>query len=253
MRVIVTCLCCMAAFRCAVWCWTFAKAFGIVALRCNDGCLVQESELYGPIKAYLEAQGYTVKGEVGAVDVLACRGEEPPLVVELKTGFSLALLHQAVARQAVTDLVYVAVPHRTGKVAARALRSNIGLCRRLGLGVLTVRAADGLVVAHADPGSFAPRKQPRRKAALLREFQRLQGDPNRGGSVRQGLMTGYRQDALRCAGMLATAGPSRGRDVAAMAGVKVATRIMADNHYGWFMRVSTGVYTLTEAGRAALR
>jgi hypothetical protein len=253
MRVIVTCLCCMAAFRCALWCWTFAKAFGIVALRCNDGCLVQESELYGPIKAYLEAQGYTVKGEVGAVDVLACRGEEPPLVVELKTGFSLALLHQAVARQAVTDLVYVAVPHRTGKVAARALRSNIGLCRRLGLGVLTVRAADGLVVAHADPGSFSPRKQPRRKATLLREFQRLQGDPNRGGSVRQGLMTGYRQDALRCAGMLATAGPSRGRDVAAIAGVKVATRIMADNHYGWFMRVSTGVYTLTEAGRAALR
>ncbi|MFU8882161.1 MAG: DUF2161 domain-containing phosphodiesterase [Rhodobacterales bacterium] len=215
--------------------------------------MVQESELYGPIKAYLEAQGYTVKGEVGAVDVLACRGQEPPLVVELKTGFSLALLHQAVARQAVTDLVYVAVPHRTGKVAARALRSNIGLCRRLGLGVLSVRVADGLVVAHADPGSFTPRKQPRRKAALLREFQRLQGDPNRGGSVRQGVMTGYRQDALRCAELLATAGPSRGRDVAAIAGVKVATRIMADNHYGWFMRVSTGVYTLTEAGRAALR
>lgn len=214
---------------------------------------MQESELYGPIKAYLEVQGYTVKGEVGAVDVLACRGDECPLVVELKTGFSLALLHQAVARQAVTDLVYVAVPHRAGKVAARALRSNVGLCRRLGLGVLTVRAADGLVIAHADPGSFIPRKNPARKAALLREFQRLQGDPNRGGSVRQGLMTGYRQDALRCAELLARAGPSRGRDVAAIAGVKVATRIMADNHYGWFMRVSTGVYALTDAGRAALR
>ncbi len=219
----------------------------------NDGCAVQESDLYGPVKAFLETQGYTVKGEVGAVDVLACRGDEPPVIVELKTGFSLTLLHQAVARQAVTDLVYVAVPHRAGKVAVRALASNVGLCRRLGLGVLSVRAADGLVVAHADPGNFSPRKQPRRKAALLREFQRLQGDPNRGGSVRQGLMTGYRQDALRCAEMLAAAGPSRGRDVAAIAGVKVATRIMADNHYGWFARVSTGVYMLTDAGHAALR
>ena len=212
---------------------------------------MRESDLYGPVKAFLEAQGYAVKGEVGAVDVLACRGGEPPLVVELKTGFSLGLLHQAVARQAVTDLVYVAVPHRAGKVAARALRSNIGLCRRLGLGVLTVRAADGLVVAHTDPGSYQPRKHPRRKAALLREFQRLRGDPNLGGSVRQGLVTGYRQDALRCAEMLATAGPSRGRDVASAAGVATATRIMADNHYGWFARVSTGVYTLTDAGRAA--
>lgn len=214
---------------------------------------VQEADLYAPVKAFLEAQGYTVKGEVGAVDILACRGDEPPLIVELKTAFSLSLLHQAVARQSVTDLVYVAVPHRAGKVAARALKSNVGLCRRLGLGALTVRAADGLVVVQADPAPFIPRKQPRRKAALLKEFQRLQGDPNRGGSVRQGLMTGYRQDALRCAAVLAQTGPSRGRDVAAAAGVVVATRIMADNHYGWFARVATGVYALTEAGHAALR
>lgn len=213
---------------------------------------MRESDLYGPVKAYLEAQGYLVKGEVGAVDVLACRGDEPPVVVELKTGFSLTLLHQAVARQAVTDLVYVAVPHRTGKVAARALRDNVGLCRRLGLGVLSVRLTDGLVIAHADPGPYAPRKQPKRKTALLREFHRLQGDPNRGGSVKQGLMTGYRQDALRCAAALAQAGQARGRDVAAACGVTQATRIMADNHYGWFARVATGVYTLTEAGRAAL-
>ena len=213
---------------------------------------MRESDLYSPVKAYLEAQGYLVKGEVGAVDVLACRGDEPPVVVELKTGFSLTLLHQAVARQAVTDLVYVAVPHRTGKVAARALRDNVGLCRRLGLGVLSVRLSDGLVIAHADPGPYAPRKQPKRKTALLREFHRLQGDPNRGGSVKQGLMTGYRQDALRCAAALAQAGQARGRDVAAASGVTQATRIMADNHYGWFARVATGVYTLTEAGRAAL-
>lgn len=213
---------------------------------------MKEDALYGPVKAFLEGQGYTVKGEVGAVDVLAIRGDAPPLIVELKTGFSLTLLHQAVARQAVTDLVYVAVPQRTGKVAARAMRDNVSLCRRLGLGVLSVRLSDGLVVAHADPGPFQPRKQPKRAAVLLREFQRLSGDPNKGGSVRGGLMTGYRQDALRCAAVLADLGQARGRDVAAAAAVPAATRIMADNHYGWFARVATGVYTLTDAGRAAL-
>jgi hypothetical protein len=35
-------------------------------------------------------------------------------------------------------------------------------------------------------------------------------------------------------------------------GVAEATRIMRDNHYGWFERVSTGVYALTDAGQAGL-
>ena len=48
--------------------------------------------------------------EIGAVDVVACRGAEEPLLIELKTGFSLSLIHQAVARQAITDTVYVAAP-----------------------------------------------------------------------------------------------------------------------------------------------
>jgi hypothetical protein len=40
--------------------------------------------------------------------------------------------------------------------------------------------------------------------------------------------------------------------VARDTGVGVATRIMADNHYGWFDRVEKGVYALTGAGRTGL-
>ena len=46
--------------------------------------------------------------------------------------------------------------------------------------------------------------------------------------------------------------PSRGAAVARDTGVQVATRIMADNHYGWFQRVSPGIYALTAAGRVGL-
>ena len=74
-----------------------------------------ETDLYPPIKQFLQAQGYEVKGEIGAVDVMACRGDEEPVIVELKTGFSLALFHQAIARQSVTDAVYVAVPRGQGR------------------------------------------------------------------------------------------------------------------------------------------
>ena len=47
-----------------------------------------ESDLYAPVKAFLEAQGYEVKGEVTGCDVVATRGGEPPVIVELKLAFS---------------------------------------------------------------------------------------------------------------------------------------------------------------------
>ncbi|NRB33353.1 MAG: hypothetical protein HRU31_01160 [Rhodobacteraceae bacterium] len=207
-----------------------------------------ETDLYPPIKQFLQAQGYEVKGEIGAVDVMACRGDEEPVIVELKTGFSLALFHQAIARQSVTDAVYVAVPRGQGRRFLAALKSNLSLARRLGLGVLTVRLSDGFVEAHLDPAPFQPRKSTPRKARLLREFARRVGDPNAGGSTRVPMMTAYRQDALRCAAHLRACGPSRGADVAKATGVEKATQMMAADHYGWFERVDRGVYALTPKG-----
>lgn len=208
----------------------------------------REAQLYPPIKAYLTGQGYEVKGEVGAADVVAIRGDEPPVIVELKRAFSLTLLHQAIERLAVTDTVYVAVPRPKGR---KALRANIALCRRLGLGVMTVRA-DGLVEVHADPGPYAPRKAKKKAQRLLRAFERLDGDPNAGGATRHGIVTGYRQDAVKCAAYLATSGAEKGSIVAKATGVPKATTIMRDNHYGWFERVEPGIYRLTQAGQAGL-
>lgn len=210
----------------------------------------RESQLYAPVKALLVAQGYEVKGEVGAADLVALRGDEPPVIVELKLRISLALFHQAVARLSLTDAVYIAVPRPTGKTARRAMKDNLALCRRLGLGFITVKGGRAEVIC--DPGPFAPRRNKARVAKLLREFQRITGDPNDGGATRHGIVTGYRQDALRCAAFLAAHGPSRGRDVVAATGVKPATTLMRDNHYGWFEKIAKGVYGLTEAGRAGL-
>ena len=212
----------------------------------------READLYAPVKAYLQRQGYDVKGEIGAVDVMAVRKGDPAVLVELKLGFTLALFHQGIDRLAVTDLVYVAVPEKAGKAAQRSLKDNVKLARRVGLGVLTVRLRDGHVTAHADPGGYVPRKQPKSAKRLLKAFDRLKGDPNEGGATRHGIVTGYRQDALLCARFLAVHGPSAGVKVKEWAEVPLATRIMADDHYGWFERVSRGVYGLTDAGRKGL-
>lgn len=212
----------------------------------------READLYAPVKAHLTRQGYDVKGEVGAADVVATRGHEDPVIVELKLGFSLSLFHQGIARLAVTDLVYVAVPLKTGKPFQRALKDNIKLARRVGLGVMTVRLRDGHVEVHADPSAYAPRKSKKKKTQLLRAFDRLKGDPNEGGSTRHGLVTGYRQDALRCARFLAVHGASTGAKVKEWAEVPQATTIMRNDHYGWFEKVSRGVYALTDVGRKGL-
>jgi hypothetical protein len=214
---------------------------------------MQETDLYPPVKALLEGQGYVVKSEVGAADVVAVRGDEPPVIVELKLTFSLALFHQAIARLSVTDEVYIAVAHKPGKRFAKAVKDNTRLARRLGLGLMIVRVSDGLVTLACDPGPYAPRKSNPRQARLLKEFARRAGDPNAGGQVRAGLVTAYRQDALKCAVYLFEAGASKGADVKAETGVEHATRMMRENHYGWFEKVETGVYGLTPQGAEAAR
>ncbi|MEM9048873.1 MAG: DUF2161 family putative PD-(D/E)XK-type phosphodiesterase [Pseudomonadota bacterium] len=215
---------------------------------------MKETDLYPPIKAYLEGQGYSVKAEIGACDVMAMRGAEPPVIIELKRRMSLALILQATARQTLFDHVYIAVPE--GK--ATRSRDIQRLCRRLGLGLLTLPVAadgalqkDGRVTAWLDPGPYTPRKRAARAGRLLREFERRVGDPNLGGS-RGTRMTAYRQEALNCAAYLATHGPTSGQDVAAATGVPRATRMMYQDHYGWFERVATGIYALSPKGRCAV-
>ena len=87
----------------------------------------------------------------------------------------------------------------------------------------------------------------------MAEFERREGDPNQGGATRVGLITSYRQEALRCAAYLAEHGPTKGAVVAKGTEVTRATRVMASNHYGWFERVNTGIYDLTALGKKAVK
>lgn len=215
-----------------------------------DAQPLKETDLYAPIKAYLEGQGYVVKGEVKGCDVVGLRGDEPPVIVELKTTFGLALVNQGVARLRVTDRVYLACPSIGGRRALRRRREALTLCRRLQLGLLFVRA--NAVETIVDPKPYAPRRRASAAAPLLQEFERRRGDPTAGGAARTPIMTAYRQDALVCAAHLAQVGPCAPRVVKATTGVARAATILSRDVYGWFVRVERGVYDLTDAGRAAV-
>ncbi|MFK7901722.1 MAG: DUF2161 domain-containing phosphodiesterase [Nitratireductor sp.] len=218
---------------------------------------IKETDLYLPIKALLEGQGYEVKGEVGAADIVGVREQDDVVIVELKATFSLALFHQAIERQKITDHVYVAIPRGTGKPFLKALKNNINLCRRLGLGLITVRLKDDFSEIHIDPTTYTPRKMKPKKTRLLKEFAMRVGDPNLGGTSGAGgkkLMTAYRQDALRCLKALKKHEALKAALVAKVSACERARNIMADDHYGWFEKgEGLGVYQITPKGRDALK
>jgi hypothetical protein len=208
---------------------------------------MRETDLYLPVKAHLQAQGFEVKSEVKGCDVVATREDEPVLIVELKQAFSLALLYQAVDRLSITDHVYIAIARPKHGVAQKSLK----LCRRIGIGLIVVSSAGSTEVL-CDPVPYAPRINTKKRGRLLKEFNARSGDPNVGGSTRKPLMTAYRQDAIKCAKHLQAHGASRARDVKAQTRVDRAATILRDNVYGWFDKVERGTYQLNALGLTAL-
>ena len=185
-----------------------------------------ETDLYEPVKRLLVGQGYDVKGEIHGCDVVGVRGDEPPVVVELKRVFGLDVVLQGLDRLAITDRVYVAVG-----TWPRRLADSRRLCRRVGLGLIVV--VDGRAEVLEDPMPYRPRQNVRRTGRLLREHARRVGDPARGGSTRVPIMTAYRQEAIRCLHLLG-GGPQPVRALRGTGTVPNAGRILADDHYGWF-------------------
>jgi hypothetical protein len=210
---------------------------------------LSETALYGPVKRFLEAKGFTVKGEVCGCDLVALRGDEPPVVVvgELKLTFNLELVLQGVERSSACDEVWLAVRvgARGGREGDRRVRK---LCRLLGFGLLGVFST-GRVEALVEPVAWRPRPDRKRRSRLISEHQRRRGDPAAGGATKVPIMTAYRQQALLCAAILEN-GPCRTAQV--KAAVPDGPKILLHNVYGWFDRVERGVYRLTSDGAAAL-
>jgi hypothetical protein len=210
---------------------------------------VRETSLYAPVKRFLETLGFDVKGEICGCDLVALRGDEPPRVVigELKLGFNLELVLQAVNRTAACDEIWLAV-----RVSARGGRERDPrvrkLCRFLGFGLLGV-SATGRVEVIVEPAPWRPRRDGGRRSRLVSEHRRRIGDPVLGGMSKAPIMTAYRQQALACAASLAN-GPRRPSEI--KTAVPDAPKILLRNVYGWFVRVERGVYALTQEGTAAL-
>ena len=206
----------------------------------------REVDLYAAVKTFLEGEGFEVKGEVRGCDIVGVRGDEPPVIVELKLRFTLGLVLQALDRLRVSDNVYLAVPAETVR------RRGIGpLCRRIGLGLLAIHGPRQHVEVVVEPGPYRPPHDRRRTVRLIAEHARRLGDPTPGGATRVPIMTAYRQEALRIAAALCV-GPASVAKLRDVASAPRAGQILARDAYGWFERVERGSYRVRDVGRDAV-
>lgn len=251
--------------------------------------VARETELYPSIKNFFVLRGYEVKAEIRGCDLLAVHPVEPdPTIVEMKKIFTLPLLLQGIDRQKTGAAVWLAVERNRTKRGAHNQRFHeiTELCRRLGLGFLTVtfyKTKAAVVDVWCEPGRQPPKpayavgaaavsaaaetgsayeaipaavsggRRTKAAARLLKEFEARSGDYNTGGSTRSKLVTAYRERALQCALALHCHGPSSPKSVRNWTGLGNSGAMLRDNYYGWFARVDKGVYRLTSAGEDALR
>ncbi|MCK5199407.1 MAG: hypothetical protein KAR21_13705, partial [Spirochaetales bacterium] len=143
----------------------------------------RETELYLPVKEYLEELGFKVDAEVRGCDVVASLNSRI-IIVELKNRFSLKLLYQAVERQEISKTVYVAIGNRTTKQYPPDIDKIKKLLARLNIGLLIVhfRIAGTFVEPVLEPQQAQTGVNKKKRASLLKELDGRYHNFNTGGS-----------------------------------------------------------------------
>lgn len=211
---------------------------------------MKESDLYLPLKQYLQAQNYEVKAEINECDVVAVREDEAPVIVELKLTLNLDVILQCVDRLSLTSKVYIGIPKECKSYKKRR-KQTIKMLKMLGLGLIVIDTTSSTSIdVVMDPSEYTPRKSKHKQERLLKEFEKRVGDPNLGGMAkRKGVLTSYRQKALKIAQYLEEHGATKASVLAKAITEPKARDIMYDNHYGWFDKLSLGVYDLSPRGK----
>lgn len=220
---------------------------------------MKESDLYLPLKKFLEKQDYEVKAEVENCDVVAIKkavaseNVQPPTIIELKLSLNLEVILQAVDRLSLSPIIYIGVPNSCGALKKKKRKRIVKLLKMLGIGLVSINPKRETTHVIVDPTSYKPRQSKPRQQWLIDEFVARAGDPNLGGaSTKAGRMTAYKQQAIEISKYLSKHGATKASDIAKILELPKSRAIVYDNHYGWFLNVSRGVYDLSELGKSVV-
>lgn len=217
-----------------------------------------EADLYKPIRKLFIQEGYEVNGEVKDCDLTAVKGEEL-IIVEMKKNLTVELLIQAAKRQRLTDLVYIAIPKPKYKMYSKKWHDMCHLIKRLELGLIIVSFLKSGAKAEIllSPSPFDRKRSmqlsKKKRINLLREINGRSADYNIGGSNKTKIMTAYKENCIQIACYLEGVGPTSPKNLRKMGTGDKTLSILTQNYYGWFEKVSRGIYTITEKGKTELK
>jgi hypothetical protein len=166
---------------------------------------------------------------------------------------------QATKRQRLSDLVYIAIPKPSYKLKSKRWTDICHLVRRLELGLIIVSFSGNRktveVIFH--PVDFNRKKSmnqnKRKRDALLKEINGRSADFNVGGSNKTKIMTAYKENCVKIACYLQNLGTASPRKLVKLGTGDKTSAILSKNYYGWFDRVSRGVYVLSEKGKREIQ
>ncbi|WP_352400543.1 DUF2161 family putative PD-(D/E)XK-type phosphodiesterase [Anaerotignum sp.] len=215
---------------------------------------LKETDLYEPIKVFLEDEGYKVQAEVKHCDIAAIK-EGQTLIVELKKSFNLKLVYQALERQSLTDQVFVAIPRPEKGQGDRTWKDMIRLLKRLEVGLITVALDSPLKTVDVvlEPADSMIRKNRKKQERLQAEIHNRHVAENVGGMTRRKIMTAYRERAIELCCIIEEFGRISVKELRLMGKEEKYSSILQSNVYQWFERLEKGVYGLSPMGEDALR
>lgn len=209
-----------------------------------------ETELFEPIALYFSKQEYRIKGEVKNCDVIAYKNENI-IAIELKLHLNLEVIIQAVERQKVCDIVYIAVPMLKKAEISSRHEKILGLLKRLEIGLLYVKE-NYEVIEKLKPIKFdrsrSRQKNLKNSQSLLNEIVNRKSSNNIGGSSKAEIMTAYREKAIEVAKLLEKHVLLKPSHLIAMGMDKKIYYILRNNYYEWFVKDKNGFYKLSEKG-----
>lgn len=218
---------------------------------------IKESDLYEPVRQYLESKGYKVNGEIHSCDLVGQK-EAELLVVELKKQLNLEVILQATERQKIAEIVYIAVLKPADFKKNAKYKRICHLLRRLEIGLMLVSfktasssksISSGVEIVQLAEAFDRHKSQIQNKKKRKRVENELlsRNAQTTGGISKTQVMTAYREQAIVIAKELERHEYCKPKDLSHLGfpNKKVQT-ILYSNYYGWFNRVDKGIYTVSD-------
>ena len=216
-----------------------------------------ESDVAAAVAEYFSSLGYEVKAEIRGCDVVAIKhiDSAPRLtVIETKLRFNLKLLYQAITRFDIADEVLVAFlrPHNMGRKSH--WRDLKNLAKHSGIGILLVSGDKQapLVQVALEAGGSRRKRIKTKRLAIEREFHNRLVKGQIGGVNKVKILTAYRELAISLAVYLTKKGPCKTCDLIKQGFPKQVSRMLWDNHYGWYERLGRGLYKVQNHTESAI-